>query len=217
MILKKIKIHNFKSIYGDFEMNFDDIKGFWKIEGSVGSGKTTMLNLIGCLDSITSGKIFIDDKDISTMTSQDKNLIRQQKIGFIFQSYNLIPVLTAQENVELALDLLKKYSKEEISNMAYEILKEVGLDGLQNRKPNQLSGGQQQRVSIARALVKKPSVILADEPTANLDSKNGLNIIELMQELNRTHNTTFIFSTHDKMVMEHCRRIIKIKDGKFID
>ena len=190
---------------------------FTAFAGPSGSGKTTMLNLIGCLDSITSGKIFIDDKDISVMNTKEKNIIIQQKIGFIFQSYNLIPVLTAQENVELALDLLKKYSKEEISYMAYNILKEVGLDGLQNRKPNQLSGGQQQRVSIARALVKKPSVILADEPTANLDSKNGLNIIELMQELNRTHNTTFIFSTHDKMVMEHCRRIIKIKDGKFID
>lgn len=228
-----VKIENVTKIYEQKE-NSKDKKGiatkaldnvsaiiqdgeFTAFAGPSGSGKTTMLNLIGCLDSITSGKIFIDDKDISTMTSQDKNLIRQQKIGFIFQSYNLIPVLTAQENVELALDLLKKYSKEEISNMAYEILKEVGLDGLQNRKPNQLSGGQQQRVSIARALVKKPSVILADEPTANLDSKNGLNIIELMQELNRTHNTTFIFSTHDKMVMEHCRRIIKIKDGKFID
>ncbi|MBE6348778.1 MAG: ABC transporter ATP-binding protein [Spirochaetaceae bacterium] len=228
-----VKIENVTKIYEQKE-NPKDKKGiatkaldnvsaiiqdgeFTAFAGPSGSGKTTMLNLIGCLDSITSGKIFIDDKDISTMTSQDKNLIRQQKIGFIFQSYNLIPVLTAQENVELALDLLKKYSKEEISSMAYEILKEVGLDGLQNRKPNQLSGGQQQRVSIARALVKKPSVILADEPTANLDSKNGLNIIELMQELNRTHNTTFIFSTHDKMVMEHCRRIIKIKDGKFID
>ena len=228
-----VKIENVTKIYEQKE-NPKDKKGiatkaldnvsaiiqdgeFTAFAGPSGSGKTTMLNLIGCLDSITSGKIFIDDKDISTMTSQDKNLIRQQKIGFIFQSYNLIPVLTAQENVELALDLLKKYSKEEISNMAYEILKEVGLDGLQNRKPNQLSGGQQQRVSIARAIVKKPSVILADEPTANLDSKNGLNIIELMQELNRTHNTTFIFSTHDKMVMEHCRRIIKIKDGKFID
>lgn len=228
-----VKIENVTKIYEQKE-NPKDKKGiatkaldnvsaiiqdgeFTAFAGPSGSGKTTMLNLIGCLDSITSGKIFIDDKDISTMTSQDKNLIRQQKIGFIFQSYNLIPVLTAQENVELALDLLKKYSKEEISTMAYEILKEVGLDGLQNRKPNQLSGGQQQRISIARALVKKPSVILADEPTANLDSKNGLNIIELMQELNRTHNTTFIFSTHDKMVMEHCRRIIKIKDGKFID
>ena len=187
-----VKIENVTKIYEQKE-NPKDKKGiatkaldnvsaiiqdgeFTAFAGPSGSGKTTMLNLIGCLDSITSGKIFIDDKDISTMTSQDKNLIRQQKIGFIFQSYNLIPVLTAQENVELALDLLKKYSKEEISNMAYEILKEVGLDGLQNRKPNQLSGGQQQRVSIARALVKKPSVILADEPTANLDSKNGLNI-----------------------------------------
>ena len=218
-----VKIENVTKIYEQKE-NPKDKKGiatkaldnvsaiiedgeFTAFAGPSGSGKTTMLNLIGCLDSITSGKIFIDDKDISTMTSQDKNLIRQQKIGFIFQSYNLIPVLTAQENVELALDLLKKYSKEEISSMAYEILKEVGLDGLQNRKPNQLSGGQQQRVSIARALVKKPSVILADEPTANLDSKNGLNIIELMQELNRTHNrncnivrsTTFgrpLFSAH---------------------
>jgi putative ABC transport system ATP-binding protein len=190
---------------------------FTAFAGPSGSGKTTMLNLIGCLDSITSGKIFIDDKDISVMNTKEKNIIRQQKIGFIFQSYNLIPVLTAQENVELALDLLKKYSKEEISSMAYDILKEVGLDGLQNRKPNQLSGGQQQRVSIARALVKNPSVILADEPTANLDSKNSLNIIELMQEINQKHNTTFIFSTHDKMVMEHCKRIIKIKDGKIID
>ena len=190
---------------------------FTAFAGPSGSGKTTMLNLIGCLDSITEGKIFIDDKDISIMSPKEKNLIRQQKIGFIFQNYNLIPVLTAQENVELALDLLKIYSKEEISSMAYDILKEVGLDGLQNRKPNQLSGGQQQRVSIARALVKNPSVILADEPTANLDSKNSLNIIELMQEINQKHNTTFIFSTHDKMVMEHCKRIIKIKDGKIID
>ena len=165
-----VKIENVTKIYEQKE-NPKDKKGiatkaldnvsaiiqdgeFTAFAGPSGSGKTTMLNLIGCLDSITSGKIFIDDKDISTMTSQDKNLIRQQKIGFIFQSYNLIPVLTAQENVELALDLLKKYSKEEISSMAYEILKEVGLDGLQNRKPNQLSGGQQQRVSIARALVK---------------------------------------------------------------
>ena len=187
---------------------------FTAFSGPSGSGKTTMLNLIGCLDSPTEGRILLDGTDISSLSSKEKNIIRREKIGFIFQSYNLIPVLTAQENVELSLDLLKKYPKDEIHKMAYEMLCEVGLEGLQNRKPHQLSGGQQQRVSIARALVKNPSVILADEPTANLDSVNAVKIIELMQEMNVSHNTTFIFSTHDRMVMDHCRRLIKIKDGK---
>ena len=138
-------------------------------------------------------------------------------MGLIYQFYNLIPVLTAQENVELALNLIGTYSKEQTAQMAHDILSEVGLDGLQNRKPHQLSGGQQQRVSIARALVKNPSVILADEPTANLDSVNAVKIIELMQEMNVSHNTTFIFSTHDRMVMDHCRRLIHIKDGRLTD
>jgi len=187
---------------------------FTAIAGPSGSGKTTLLNLIGCLDSITEGTIFIDEHDISKMNDRQKNNLRKQKIGFIFQSYNLIPVLTAQENVELALNLLNKYSKDEIKKMASDILIEVGLDGMQHRKPNELSGGQQQRVSVARALVKKPAVILADEPTANLDSKTSLKILDLMKTLNEKHGTTFIFSTHDQQVKDHCSRIIYLKDGQ---
>ncbi|MCR4790696.1 MAG: ABC transporter ATP-binding protein [Treponemataceae bacterium] len=190
---------------------------FTAFAGPSGSGKTTILNLIGCLDTMTEGKIILDGQDISLMSKKQKNILRKEKIGFIFQSYNLIPVLTAQENVELALSLLNKYSKEEKKQMAHDILAEVGLDGLQNRKPHQLSGGQQQRISVARALVKKPSVILADEPTANLDSVNAIKIIEMMQMMNLKYNTTFIFSTHDRMVMDHCRRLIHIKDGKLLD
>jgi putative ABC transport system ATP-binding protein len=187
---------------------------FTAIAGPSGSGKTTLLNLTGCLDSITSGRIFIDGHDISGMTGRQKNVLRREKIGFIFQSYNLIPVLTAQENVELALILLKRYTKEEIRSMAYDILREVGLDGLQNRKPGELSGGQQQRISIARALVKRPAVILADEPTANLDSHTSLTILDLMKSLNEKYAVTFVFSTHDQAVKEHCRRVIFLKDGQ---
>ncbi|HZK19162.1 MAG TPA: ABC transporter ATP-binding protein, partial [Treponemataceae bacterium] len=187
---------------------------FTAIAGPSGSGKTTLLNLIGCLDSITSGTVFIDNDNISIMNDSKKNKIRKEKIGFVFQSYNLIPVLTAQENVELALQLLTKYNKAQIRKMASDILIEVGLDGMQHRKPNELSGGQQQRVSVARALVKKPAVILADEPTANLDSKTSLKILELMQNINKKHGTTFIFSTHDQQVKDHCSRVIYLKDGQ---
>ena len=190
---------------------------FTAFAGPSGSGKTTILNLIGTLDSATEGKILLDGIDITHLSKKEKNLLRKEKIGFIFQNYNLIPVLTAQENVELAINLLNQYSKEQTSKMAYDILAEVGLDGLQNRKPHQLSGGQQQRISIARALVKNPRVILADEPTANLDQENATKIIELMQQMNVKYNTTFIFSTHDRNVMDHCRRLIHIKDGKLLD
>lgn len=186
---------------------------FTAIAGPSGSGKTTLLNLIGSLDSITSGDIFVDGKSLAKMSKKQKTLLRCEKIGFIFQSYNLIPVLTAQENVELALQLLNRFSKEEIKEKSWSILKEVGLDGMQDRLPSQLSGGQQQRISIARALVKEPCVILADEPTANLDSKNSEMIITLMKELNVRHNITCIFSTHDQLVMQNVRRIIKLKDG----
>lgn len=190
---------------------------FTAFAGPSGSGKTTMLNLIGCLDSVSSGQIIIDNQDISILSRKEKTILRKNKIGFIFQNYNLIPVLSAQENVELVLTIFNKYTQEEISEKANKILIEVGLDGLQDRKPNQLSGGQQQRVSIARALIKNPAVILADEPTANLDSKNGVKIIELMKEINARYGTTFIFSTHDQMVMDNCKRILKIKDGSLIE
>ncbi len=187
---------------------------FTAIAGPSGSGKTTLLNLIGCLDSITSGDIFVDGTGLAGMNARQKTLLRREKIGFIFQSYNLIPVLTAQENVELGLQLLNRFSKDEVRERAWNILKEVGLDGMQDRIPSRLSGGQQQRISIARALVKEPAVVLADEPTANLDSKNSAMILDLMKELNEKHNITCIFSTHDQLVMQTVRRIIRLKDGK---
>ena len=186
---------------------------FTAIAGPSGSGKTTLLNLIGALDSITSGDIFVDGPGLAGMNKKQKTLLRREKIGFIFQSYNLIPVLTAQENVELGLQLLNSFSKEEVKEKSWAILNEVGLNGMQDRLPSQLSGGQQQRISIARALVKEPAVILADEPTANLDSKNSAMIIELMKELNEKHSITCIFSTHDQLVMQNVRRIIRLKDG----
>ncbi|AEE17974.1 ABC transporter ATP-binding protein [Treponema brennaborense] len=186
---------------------------FTAIAGPSGSGKTTLLNLIGGLDSITSGDIFVDGSGLAKMNKKQKTLLRREKIGFIFQSYNLIPVLSAQENVELALQLLNRFSKEEVKERAWSILKEVGLDGMQDRIPSRLSGGQQQRISIARALVKEPAVILADEPTANLDSKNSAMILDLMKELNEKHSITCIFSTHDQLVMQNVRRIIRLKDG----
>ena len=186
---------------------------FTAIAGPSGSGKTTLLNLIGALDSITSGDIFVDGTGLAGMNKKQKTLLRREKIGFIFQSYNLIPVLTAQENVELGLQLLNSFSKEEVKEKSWAILNEVGLNGMQDRLPSQLSGGQQQRISIARALVKEPAVILADEPIANLDSKNSAMIIELMKELNEKHSITCIFSTHDQLVMQNVRRIIRLKDG----
>ncbi len=204
-----IEVHALDGVSADIE------KGeFTAIAGPSGSGKTTLLNLIGCLDSITEGHIFLEGNDIATMNQKQKTLLRREKIGFVFQSYNLIPVLTAQENVEMALLLLNKFSKEEIKEKSWNMLKEVGLDGLQDRTPSRLSGGQQQRISIARALVKEPAVVLADEPTANLDSKNSKMILELMKELNEKHNVTCIFSTHDQLVMQTVRRIIRIRDGK---
>lgn len=190
---------------------------FLALAGPSGSGKTTLLNLIGCLDSITSGEISLDGINISSLNSKERNLTRQNKLGFIFQSYNLIPVLTAKENVALALQLFKHLKESEIEERVMHLLKEVGLEGMENRRPMELSGGQQQRVSIARALVKKPPVILADEPTANLDSKTGEDILNLMESLNQNYNTTFVFSTHDPMVMNYAHRLIRLHDGLITD
>lgn len=189
-------------------------KEFTAFSGPSGSGKTTLLNCIGCIDKGEQGKIIFQGQDIMQKTAVELAFIRREFFGFIFQSYNLMPVLTVAENIELPLKLLKKFSDEEIFEKVNAILKEVGLDGYQNRKPLELSGGQQQRVSIARALVKNPRVILADEPTANLDSKTGREIIDLMKELNEREGTTFLFSTHDPMVMNHAQRLITITDGK---
>ncbi len=188
---------------------------FTAIVGPSGSGKSTLLHLIGCLDTPTSGIVELNGTDVSKMKKNDLALIRRENIGFIFQAYNLIPVLTAIENVSFPLILLGE-NKKDIKEKAYAALKEVGLGGMENRKPKELSGGQQQRIAIARALIKKPKLILADEPTANLDSKIGGEILDLMQKLNETAKTTFIFSTHDQMVISYAKRVVTLKDGYII-
>lgn len=187
---------------------------FMSIAGPSGSGKTTLLNIIGCLDDATSGTIKIDGRDISKLSSKERAELRNEKIGFIFQTFNLIPVLTAFENVEFAMMIRGNASKAEQKERSEEILELVGLKDFMKRKPTELSGGQQQRVAIARALVKKPSLVLADEPTANLDSETASGILMLMRELNKQEKVSFIFSTHDRMVMDFADRLIILKDGK---
>jgi len=188
---------------------------FLALAGPSGSGKTTLLNLIGCLDTCTEGEIFIEEEPVSKKGRKELALLRRDKIGFIFQTFNLIPVLTAFENVAFVLSLLGIDGKH-VEQKTVKILLEVGLQGMEKRRPSELSGGQQQRVAIARALVKEPSLILADEPTANLDSATGREILVLMQGLNRTHGATFIFSTHDSMVMEFARRLVMLHDGEVV-
>ncbi|GHV81779.1 macrolide ABC transporter ATP-binding protein [Spirochaetia bacterium] len=185
---------------------------FSAVAGPSGSGKSTFLHLVGCLDTATSGNIAIAGKDVSGMSKKELALLRRNSIGFIFQAYNLIPVLSCIENVSFPLTLLGA-DKNEAKERSLKALAEVGLQGMENRRPKEMSGGQQQRVAIARALVKAPALILADEPTANLDSKTGREILELMLRLNKSAGTTFIFSTHDTMVMEFARRIVHIRDG----
>ncbi len=186
---------------------------FLSLAGPSGSGKTTLLNLLGCVDSVDQGSILIDGKEVSALSREEKTLFRRDKLGFIFQSYNLLPVLSALENVAFSLELLGIPPKE-VKERSHEALGEVGLGGMENRRPSQLSGGQQQRVAIARALVKKPLIVLADEPTANLDSETGEGVLKLMKEMNRRHGTTFVFSTHDRMVMDYASRLIRIQDGR---
>ncbi len=189
---------------------------FTAVAGPSGSGKTTLLNLVGCLDKPTAGSIRFGDADLSKLSGRQLADIRRRKIGFVFQSYNLIPVLTAVENVEFSLALL--YGDTSRSRQrAIQILADVGLAGLENRRPADLSGGQQQRVAIARALVKDPALVLADEPTANLDTENGEAILDLMREMNQKNGTTFIFSTHDPVVMEYARRLVIVRDGRIAE
>tara|TARA_B100000315_G_scaffold190005_1_gene179958 strand:- start:6450 stop:7133 length:684 start_codon:yes stop_codon:yes gene_type:complete len=181
--------------------------------GPSGSGKTTTLNLIGALDIPTSGKIILEDKDLSTLSRTELSTIRRNRIGFVFQAYNLVPVLTAYENAEFVL-ALQNVQKKERQDRVMTILKEVGLEGLENRRPDELSGGQQQRVAIARAIVSEPAIILADEPTANVDSATADSLLDLMEKLNREKEVTFLFSTHDQRVIDRAKRIIRMRDGK---
>lgn len=189
---------------------------FVTIAGSSGSGKSTMLNMIGCLDQPSSGTVIIDGKEVGTMNDRELNHLRLHKIGFIFQTFNLIPVLNVYENIELPLQLMKDITKEEKKRRIDALIDAVGLSERRNNLPSELSGGQRQRVAIARALVTQPRIVLADEPTANLDSKTGIEIIELMKGISKTQKTTFIFSTHDPKVMNHSERIIHLEDGKII-
>ena len=186
---------------------------FAALIGASGSGKTTLLNLVGCLDNADQGDILIENVSVHALTEDQKSELRNQKIGFIFQSFNLIPVLNVFENVEIPLTIRPQLTAEQREQKVMAALKDVGLEELRNNRPDQLSGGQRQRVAIARALVTEPSLILADEPTANLDSKTAHHIIDLMLELNKKRNMTFFFCTHDEKLMSRVQRIVKIKDG----
>jgi putative ABC transport system ATP-binding protein len=186
---------------------------FAAIVGPSGSGKTTFLNIICGLDTVTEGKVGLDGRPISEMSGRELSDFRRDRIGFVFQAYNLIPVLSVEENVEYIM-LIQGVSAEERRRRVLEILEEMGLEGLESRRPPELSGGQQQRVAVARAIVSKPALVLADEPTANLDSRTAVELIELMRNLNDTHRTTFVFSTHDPRVMERAQRLITLQDGR---
>ena len=186
------------------------------LSGPSGSGKSTLLNLIGGLDKPSSGEIAVDGQRVDRMERDALAELRLRRIGFVFQAYNLIPVLTARENVEFVMQL-QGVPAPERGAKARDILKEVGLDGLEDRRPAELSGGQQQRVAVARAIVSEPSLVLADEPTANLDSRTAENLMQLLRHMNQEHGVTFIFSTHDRQVMEFSRRLITLRDGRIVE
>ena len=185
---------------------------FSAIAGPSGSGKTTLLNLLGALDIPTSGKIRLDGDELSELSPAALSELRLRKLGFVFQAYNLIPVLSARENVEFVMELQGVGARAR-AERASEVLERVGLAGLENKRPLEMSGGQQQRVAVARAIASRPRLVLADEPTANLDSDTALRLIDLMSSLNRDDGITFLFSTHDPLVMEAARRVIRLRDG----
>ena len=219
--MELIKCEKLKKIYKMGELDFEALKGidlqisdgeFTALAGPSGSGKTTILNIIGCLDRPSAGKVYLEGEDTSAYSRKQLSSVRRKKMGFVFQSFNLIPVLTAFENVAYPL-ILNNIKAGEREKRVNKILTEVGLENKKDNFPHQLSGGQKQRVAIARALIHKPALVLADEPTANLDTDTGLEIIKLMKKLNREYNITFVFATHDKLIMNEVDRIIKIKDG----
>ncbi|MDD5414889.1 MAG: ABC transporter ATP-binding protein [Smithellaceae bacterium] len=193
-----------------------DKKEFVAICGPSGSGKTTLLNLIGAIDEPTTGELAIAGKDVRTLSDNQKSAHRNEQIGFVFQGFNLVPVLSALENVMLPLQI-KGASTAEARKQALGRLEEVGLSDLIHNRPAKMSGGQQQRVSIARALVNDPSLVIADEPTANLDSETAHMIIDLMRELNQKDHTTFIFSTHDQRLLDRVKRLVRLEDGKIVN
>ena len=217
-----LELNKVKKIYQQGKIKVPALRGvdlevekgeFTTIFGPSGSGKTTLLNMIGCLDTPTEGEVSLSGKKVSDFSKKALAMVRRFNIGFVFQAYNLIPVLTAYENVEFAIRLTDHSSESQMKEKVLKILEEVGLKGLESRRPNELSGGEKQRVAIARALVKEPKIVLADEPTANLDSENAAGIVNIMRKMNKELGTTFIFSTHDPAVMKHAKRFINLKDG----
>lgn len=222
--MKVIEIKNLTKIYSESEVEVHAVNGvtldfeegeFAAIVGPSGSGKTTLLNMIGGLDDPTSGEVMVGGTTMSNLKGEALTDFRLNNIGFVFQSYNLIPVLTAKENTEFVMRLQGKTSKE-CDTRTEELLKSVGIGERMNARPAKLSGGQQQRVAVARALASKPKFILADEPTANLDSKSTETLLDIMEKLNREENITFVFSTHDARVVKKARRVVTIEDGKII-
>lgn len=222
--MKIIEIKNLHKIYNGSSVSVHAVNGvnvsfeegeFTAIVGPSGSGKTTLLNIIGGLDEATEGTVSIDNVQINELSARKLTDFRMKNIGFVFQAYNLIPVLTAKENVEFIMHLQGSNKKDRDARTS-ELLEAVGLGGMENRRPSKLSGGQQQRVAVARALASKPKFVLADEPTANLDSKSTENLLDIMEQLNKEENITFIFSTHDQRVVNKARRVITIEDGKII-
>jgi putative ABC transport system ATP-binding protein len=222
--MKIIEIKNLHKVYNDNSVSVRAVNGvdlvveegeFTAIVGPSGSGKTTLLNIIGGLDDATEGTVTIDNVEINQLSARKLTDFRMRNIGFVFQAYNLIPVLTARENVEFILHLQgadKKYRESRTT----ELLQAVGLGEMMDRRPSKLSGGQQQRVAVARALASKPKFVLADEPTANLDSKSTENLLDIMERLNKEEKITFIFSTHDARVVNKARRVITLEDGKIV-
>lgn len=219
-----IKINNLTKTYQETEVPVHAVNGvnlnfekgeFAAIVGPSGCGKTTLMNMIGGLDKPTSGFVEVNEVDISKLSSSKLIEFRLKNIGFVFQAYNLIPVLTAKENVEFIMQL-QKWDKKEMNNRTISLLESVGLEKKINSRPNQMSGGEQQRVAVARALASKPQFVLADEPTANLDSHATTQLLDIMKKLNKDENITFVFSTHDQRVIDKARRVITLEDGKVI-
>lgn len=207
---KKIPVHALRGI----DLTIEEGE-FTAIVGPSGSGKTTLLNIIGGLDRQTEGEIYVDDVNISGLSDNKLIDFRRNKIGFVFQSYNLIPVFTAAENIGFIM-LLQKRTKDAISNRVSDLLKSVGIEDQKDKRPSQMSGGQQQRVAVARALATKPKFVLADEPTANLDSKSTSDLLDIMENLNKNEGMTFVFSTHDQRVIDRAHRVVTIEDGMVI-
>ena len=219
-----IEVRGVHRIFGQGEVEVHALRGidldvesgeFSVLAGPSGSGKTTLLNVIGCLDQPTKGTVHVDGVEVSKFSKKRAAEFRLHRIGFVFQAYNLIPVLSAYENAEFVMMLMGASAKERRETVM-ELLHEVGLEGMTDRRPHELSGGQQQRVAVVRALAARPSVVLADEPTANLDSEASEDLLDLMVELNQEHDVTFLFSSHDPVVIDRCRRVIRLDSGEVV-